>query len=106
MAELVCTECSRMVMVQPKVNFMGFPKFVCPACQREVTHPLAVWRLVIYSLIALAGVAGTIALLVQGAIPIMGIIPSLMLAAVVMNFGVNSRVNAAMARARSGPPPR
>lgn len=93
-----------MVVVQPKVNFLGFPKFQCPLCRHQATHPLATWRLVIYALIAALGVIGTIAMMAQGGIPIMGVIPALMLAAVIINFGVNARVNAAHARARVMPP--
>jgi hypothetical protein len=36
----------------------------------------------------------------------MGVIPALMLAAVIINFGVQSRVNAALARSRANPPPK
>jgi hypothetical protein len=95
-----------MVVIQPRVNFLGFPKFRCPFCQHEATHPLAPWRLVIYIIIAALGVVGTIAMMAQGGIPIMGVIPALMLAAVIINFGVTSRVNAANARARANPPPK
>ncbi|MBA2545136.1 MAG: hypothetical protein H0V17_36170 [Deltaproteobacteria bacterium] len=105
MAELVCTECMRMVVVQPRVNFMGFPKFQCPLCRHQATHPLATWRLVVYAIIAGLGVIGTVAMMAQGGIPIMGVIPALMMAAVIINFGVKSRVDAAMIRARSNPPP-
>jgi hypothetical protein len=95
-----------MVTVQPRVNFLGFPKFYCPACKAESTHPLATWRLVIYILIAAMGVLGTVAMMAQGGVPIMGVIPALMLAAVIINFGVQSRVNAALARSRANPPPK
>jgi hypothetical protein len=103
MEQLVCPECAQRVTATPKVNFLGFPKFQCPACQKVATHPLATWRLAIYIAIAALGVLGTISFVLQGGIPIMGIIPALMLAAVIINFGVASRLNEATKRAQ-GPP--
>ena len=100
MEEVVCPECARYVRANPKVNFLGFPKFQCPACGKVATHPLATWRLAIYIAIASLGVIGTISFMLQGGIPIMGVIPALMLAAVIINFGVSSRLNDATKRAK------
>ena len=100
MQQVVCPECAQYVQADPKVNFLGFPKFQCPACRAVATHPLATWRLAIYIAIAALGVIGTISFMVQGGIPIMGVIPALMLAAVIINFGVTSRLNEATKRAK------
>jgi hypothetical protein len=100
MQQVVCPECAQYVPAEPKVNFLGFPKFQCPACRKVATHPLAPWRLAIYISIAGLGLIGTIGFLLQGGIPIMGIIPALMLAAVIINFGVASRLNDATKRAK------
>jgi hypothetical protein len=87
-----------MVPAQPKVDFFGFPKFACPACQKWAKYPLATPRMVIYAVIALVALGWSIKILASGAIPIFGVIPALMLAAVIIDFGVRARLGAARKR--------
>jgi hypothetical protein len=97
MPKVLCPECTQTVEAQPKVNFLGFPKFMCTSCHRVATHPLSTARLVFYALIAVVAIGWSVKVAVGGAIPIMGVIPALMLAAVIIDFGVRSR----MTRARN-----
>jgi hypothetical protein len=104
MQQHICTECARRVTAVTQVNFMGFPKFMCPLCQKTSTQPLASWRFAIYAVIAGLGVLGSISFAMSsGGIPIMGIIPALMLAAIIMDFSVQSRFRAAKKRYEASP---
>jgi hypothetical protein len=99
MPQVLCPNCSATVEAQPKVNFLGFPKFMCTSCHSVATHPLSTARLAFYALIALAAIGWSVKIAVAGGLPIMGIIPALMLAAVIIDFGVRSRMKQAKARA-------
>jgi hypothetical protein len=98
MNKLLCPECMQVVPVQPKVNFLGFPKFHCPACTREVKYPLSTARLVISWLIAIASTAWALTILASGQIPMFGVLPALVVAAVVIDLSVRSHVKKAQRR--------
>ena len=38
--EAVCRECHTRFRAQPKRTFLGFQRFICPNCSREVIYPL------------------------------------------------------------------
>lgn len=40
LANVVCTACRQNFTAVPKKSFLGFQKFVCPACTKDVEYPL------------------------------------------------------------------
>ena len=38
--DAICRECHRAFRERPKRTFLGFQRFVCPHCTREVLYPL------------------------------------------------------------------
>ncbi len=84
-----------MVPAQPRVNFFGFPKMMCPACQRTGTHPLSTARYVTYAVIGALAVVFTLISIMNGGLPIVGVIPALMIAALAMDWGVRQKFHAA-----------
>ena len=38
--DAICRSCHRAFREQPKRTFLGFQRFVCPHCSREVIYPL------------------------------------------------------------------
>jgi hypothetical protein len=101
---LVCPECAQHVGAVPRVNFFGFPVFQCPACRRQARLPLATARAVIYLVISLLSIGFCIQVLASGGIPILGVIPGLMIAALIMDLSIRNRWRAA--RIRSSPLPK
>jgi hypothetical protein len=101
MNKLLCSECAQMVDAQPKVNFLGFPKFHCPACSREAKHPLSTARLVVYWVLALAAIAWSLSIVASGGIPMFGVLPALIIAALVIDFPVRSHFNKARRRSEA-----
>jgi len=87
-----------MVLAPTRVNFFGFPKLMCPTCQREGTLPLSSARWTTYAVIAALAVVFTAINIANGGLPVVGVIPALMIAALVMNHGVAQKHQAACAR--------
>jgi len=59
--EIVCTECFSTFNAIPKRSFLGFLKFVCPKCNKNVLYPLTsgyrtfYWILVVLMAIVFIG---------------------------------------------------
>jgi hypothetical protein len=57
--EALCRKCHQMFRAQPKRTFLGFQRFVCPHCSREVIYPLtsgyriAYWVFVVFMALVL-----------------------------------------------------
>ena len=71
---------------------------MCPECRQTATLPLTDARRVTYAVIALLAVVASLAMLIQGDIPILGVIPALMLAALAIDLDVRKRYRAAQTR--------
>ncbi len=99
MEQVVCPECSRLVTTRLHVTFFGFPKMVCPTCRKLATLPLSRGRRTTYGVIVGLSILITLLMAIEyGTVPIIGLIPALMVAALAMDYGIRQRHQTASAR--------
>jgi len=72
--DAVCLHCHHAFREQPSRTFLGFQKFTCPHCHREVVYPLTSgYRTTYWVLVAIMALV-IIATLAQGRVAVPGLI--------------------------------
>lgn len=78
MVSTTCKACgkqfSAQISAQPARSFLGFPRVACPKCDKYVVFPLTPGYRLIYWIILVFMVIGSIGYLKRGEIPIPGLL--------------------------------
>jgi hypothetical protein len=91
---LFCTGCGEDVEATPRTSFLGFPTFTCPRCQSRVWHPMSKARRMVCWLILGMVVAACVHVVINGNIPLPGLVGVLAAVALGVDRSLAARIHA------------
>ena len=89
---LICAKCKTQIKDRPKRSFLGFQLFTCPNCNEKIEYPLTHTYRAIYWLIAIIFILYSISAILQGAIPMPGLLGIAAVVGLVKDYSLKNKI--------------